>query len=248
MRHTKFPIWATIFTVMGIVILCSLGTWQIYRLEWKTDLLAKIESEYAKDARTTIITSDQLKKAQEERTPFLRGTLKGIFDYKNEILVGPRSVKGNFIYDVITPLALNDGKIILVNRGWVDEKHHNPSQIHQGQYGQPERVTGVIRSPASTHPLYRFSMPSNDPEKNVWYYLNIPEVAEKNNLTNVLPLEMVAENLPYETDDWPKITGNSKPELRNNHLQYAVFWFSMAGILAGVYVLRFRKPHSSPEP
>ena len=43
----KLPVWGTILTVIGVVVLCTLGTWQLDRLAWKKDLIAKLDAAYA---------------------------------------------------------------------------------------------------------------------------------------------------------------------------------------------------------
>jgi len=47
MMRRKLPFWATFLTLIGVIILCALGTWQVKRLAWKNDIVQKLHTAYA---------------------------------------------------------------------------------------------------------------------------------------------------------------------------------------------------------
>lgn len=220
----KPPIIATFLMLLGVAILCSLGTWQLNRLEWKEKLVAKLEAEYAKDASVEILGPDDIK----GNFDFKRGTLRGTYDYDKQVRVGPRVYEHIPGDHIITPFRLRDGSTILVNRGWVSDAWRDDKQ---GQ--ENATVTGLIRLPAANNSL----TPKNVPEKKQWYSIIPTEIGTHYGLENVSPYVLYIENTdpraPYP------IAAATKPDLPNNHFQYALFWFAMAGTLVTIYALRF---------
>lgn len=219
----KLPFWATVFTVLGMGVLCALGTWQLHRLAWKEDLLRRIDAAYQLDAARTRLDPD---------TEFGRGRVRGVYDRGHEILLGPRTHEGMPGFHVITPLILEDGSVLLVNRGWVPADLKAP-QAARGRV----RVAGMLRYPQARN----LFTPPNDPEKNIWYALDMDGVARAGNFKALHPFVLYLETqVPAESGPYP-LAAATRPQLMNNHRQYAVFWFAMAGVLAVIYVLRFRR-------
>lgn len=222
----KVPLWATLFTLVGIVILCGLGFWQVQRLQWKTDLLAALEAEYAKGPMHFELTYENLH-ALDEDLPFIRGFAEGIYLHDQAVALGPRTHEGKAGYHVITPFETLDNRILLVNRGWV------PADKKQGPYARPDGaliVKGMARRPEGSNPF----IPPNEPARGQWYRLDPEEIARAQGLSGVLPWVLYAEE-GYELP----VSGATKWRPANNHLSYAVFWFTMAAVLAGIYYLRF---------
>lgn len=223
---------------LGVFILCGLGTWQIQRLEWKTKLLAAMESENAKDAKNFKISMAAIPSNPDDAF-FLRGTAQGVFDYENEILVGPKALDGIFVQDVITPLLLKDGGILLVQRGLVSDKAHPPPPSSRPD--QTEWVTGALRKPHLT----RF-ISANRPAENLWHQADIKQIAATKGLDHVAPVILYAEDGSYTKNaPWPKIRLNSMPRPPNNHFFYAIFWFTMATILVGFSIIVRRSDRKS---
>lgn len=217
------PIIATLLMLLGVAILCSLGTWQLHRLEWKTDLLQKLDAEYEKDAAATILSSADLK----DDFLFKRGTLRGTLNYDKEVRVGPRVFEHITGYHIVTPLLLEDGTTLLVNRGWVSDAWRD-----EREGTEAISVTGLLREPVDNS-----FAPPNDPVKGRWYNIAPDEIAAAKGLNNISPYVLYVENndprVPYP------IAAATKPDFPNSHLQYALFWFFMAGTLVTVYALRF---------
>lgn len=221
----KPPIIPTILTILGIAVLCSLGTWQLQRLEWKQDLLEKIESR----DETTFLTLRASDMTPENE--FFKGEIKGTFLFNNEIKLQARTFDGTPGVHVITPLQLNDNKTLLVNRGWAPLDYEGAAKATK-----PVHVTGMVRK--ITKP--NIFVPPNAPAQSNWYSINLEEIAEAKTLKNILPVML------YEIDLTEGSHGIHYPDpnaleihLNNNHRQYAFFWFLLAGILLVIYALRF---------
>lgn len=232
----SFPIWATIITFIGIAILLSLGIWQINRLQWKQQLLNHIEKQYNQPA--TLIDLEAITKESQP----LRGIITGQLNKKNILKLRgrPFPLKDNknipFAQSGLYILApvTTDGALVWVNLGWTQEdfspeKEKWPDTIMN--------ITGLLRTP----PHIPF-MPKNQPEQNKWYQINLDEFS--NHTTGATKADHVYY-MDAETSIHPAIIPISKkPELNNNHKQYACFWFGMAAILTTIYFIRFWKKNN----
>lgn len=221
-----FPLLATFMTLMAVIILCGLGTWQVKRLAWKEGLLAQLDALYAEEPQ------DSNTAALRELHPVAgtlfvaRVRLHGTLDPAASWLVGPRTMDGQSGYHLITPLTLAGGGTVLVNRGWVKDR---PAQDNAGQV----TVTGLLRPPEKPN---RF-VPANAPADDQWFSLDPARMAQARNLGPPLPFILYAEDSqPVDSVAHP---AGSRPNLPNNHKAYAFFWFSMAGVLLVIYILRF---------
>lgn len=228
----RIPFWATLFTLTGLLILCSLGLWQVQRLHWKTDLLTQIDTLYQTDAAATPIDSKTLTQADSAGLNFLRGTLHGHYLTKESFRSGPRPLdeqQGSHLY---TPFQLQDGAIVLVNRGWIpDGTKIDMIPTPSG----PTHATGLFRKPGTAS---RFTPPDNLTD-DVFYQIDPAHIAAAKHLGSVLPYLLYLEQADNGT--LPRAV-SARPELNNNHQSYAIFWFSMAGVLLIIYILRFIHP------
>ena len=223
MRFRKPEIIPTLFITIATIVLLSLGFWQIERLKWKENELAHIKKAQSEDALGNL--AEDLT-GVEYHTVLLTGTF---LNDKMFHLVGKPQGEGAGFY-VITPLKLDDdGRIILVNRGFAPV----------GTEGAPENlqtVRGIIR-PNRPHRMF---MPNNLPEKNVWFYEDIEEMSKIVG-EPVLPL-LVEATGESKKGEYPA-PSNGKITLRNDHLNYAITWF----LLSIIGLIMFAAYHRIPE-
>lgn len=225
MMKKKIPFWATVFTLAGICILCGLGGWQIQRLQWKTRLISEMNAAYV-DENPPVLEPDFVPAAGMD---FLRGRISGEMDYEKEIRLGPRYHENRPGFHVLTPLRMKGGYYVLVDRGWVPEGW---SEDQSGQ-GDMRQITGILR-----RPVYNVFLPQNIPAEDKWYNPDVAEIAAAKDLPHVWPHILIAENDKNAVFEYPLAEG-ARPEIPNNHLQYAIFWFTLAAALALVSWLRF---------
>ncbi|HVZ02573.1 MAG TPA: SURF1 family protein [Dongiaceae bacterium] len=218
--------WPTATTLPLIVIMIGLSVWQVQRLHWKEGLIAE------RVDRTTAAPID-LPPAGTDLTnlEFHRVVLTGSYDHAHEFYLAARSQNGNVGYWIVTPFKTDAGQTVLVNRGWVPVERKYPDARKEGQIAGDTRLDGIIRLPQ----VKVFFQPDNEPAKNVWFYL--------------APAEMVAASgVPARTDLYldagPEpvpggfpIGGQTRIDLPNDHLQYAVTWGLLAIALAVIYVI-----------
>lgn len=225
------PFWAGFFTLLGVCILCGLGTWQLQRLEWKTEILAALESAKQRSGVPLFLSPqiDELSKAAHETDLIRYVFVEGRWLHDKEIAIGPRTWNGKPGYHILTPLRLDDGGILLVNRGWVpQDKKDKASHVNNSA-----RIMGMLRRPPPPNPF----TPANNPDKNDWYRIDLAQIAAARNLESLAPLVLYI-HLDTDHPEWP-MTEALEWKPPNDHLQYAVFWFAMAAILVVVFGLRF---------
>ena len=196
-----------------------MGTWQLYRLQWKLDLINQIN---------TGLKSEPVKYSKIIKKNYQRVSVEGKFKFNKQIYLYSLNETGKPGFDVITPLMTNSNEHVLVNRGWIDKNYKDLKSINVIKENE---IVGIFRE----IPKPNMFKPKNDIFKNVWFSLNQNDLKRFTgiNFRNyVIFLEGKKTNLPT-----PKvITAN----LTNNHLKYALTWYSVALSIL-IYFLYFRK-------
>ncbi len=225
----KPPFWATVLTIIGVLILCGLGTWQIKRLSWKQNLLAQIEQEHARDVSRIIIEPSDITADMNMQ----RGVIYGTFDHDHEIAIAPRTHEGTPGYHILTPLLLQDDSIMIVNRGWVPLDKRAIDTRPESRVSGKTKVTGIFRTPQKPN----IFVPQNAPNQGQWYRIDINDIQNHIGKDEIKPVILYAE--ATDNQNLLPLSSATKPQLNNNHLQYAFFWFSLAVTLIIIYILRF---------
>ncbi len=210
-------------------MLIGLGTWQVERLFWKEGLIA------ARQAAVSAAPIDLPRSLAAARDlEFHRVRATGTFLNDRELYLGATAKDGHPGYQVITPLRLGDGSILLVNRGFVPEAKRAPASREAGELQGETTVTGLLRL-APEHKPHWF-LPDNNAARNYWFYVDIPAMSAAAHLDQVLPFYVDADATP--NPGGLPIGGQTRLELPNNHLQYAITWYALALALA-VIAIRF---------
>ena len=225
-------LWPTLFTVPVLVLLLALGSWQIQRLHWKEGLIAQ------RQVAISAAPTPAPRSLEEARgMEFRHVTTDGIFLHDKEIFLGATSEAGRNGYQVLTPLQEASGRAVFVNRGFIPAELKDPGKRATGQIADKVRVEGLLRLPPAKKPVW--FLPDNRPDLNYWFWVDLPAMAAADKLDRVAPFYIDADATP-NPGGWPK-GGVTRLELPNNHLQYAITWFSLAVALIVVYVLYHRR-------
>ena len=208
----------SVFVYFIILVLLSLGCWQLYRLNWKLNLIQEIENSLKNDPI-------ELSKANEKN--FLRIQTSGEIDFDKQIYLYNLNDNGKPGFEVVNPILIND-KNYLINRGWIPFNQKDQPEIN---LVDQIKIIGTLKlqSKASTF------KPENDIEKNYWFTLDRDDVFKytAKNFSNFIIYLNGDYNIPK-----PKvITAN----ISNNHKKYAITWFSMAISILLIYLYFRRK-------
>ena len=207
----------SVFVYFVILTLLSLGFWQIYRLNWKLDLIEQIENS---------LKNDPVELSNIEKKNYLRIKTNGEIDFDNQIYLYNLNDAGKPGFEVINPLKIGNENY-LVNRGWIPFEKKDLPEINLVDQNQ---IVGtlMLQTKPSTF------KPENDIEKNYWFTLNREDISKftgRNFSEYVIYL-----NGDYKIPKPRVITA----KISNNHKKYAITWFSMAISILLIY-LYFRK-------
>ena len=207
----------SVFVYFIILTLLSLGFWQIYRLNWKLELIEQIENS---------LKNDPVELTSIEKKNYLRIKTSGEIDFDKQIYLYNLNDNGKPGFEVINPIKIGNENYLL-NRGWIPfEKKYLPEINLVNQ----NKIVGtlMLQTKASTF------KPENDIEKNYWFTLNREDILKftgRNFSEYVIYL-----NGDYKIPKPRVITA----KISNNHKKYAITWFSMAISILLIY-LYFRK-------
>ncbi|WP_284735544.1 SURF1 family protein [Dongia deserti] len=230
-------LWPTLFSVPVFIAMVGLCIWQVQRLHWKENLIAERETRVA--AEPVALPAVGVNPASLE---YRRVRLEGSFLHDKELYLGARSLNGNPGYHVLTPFAPADGGLVLVDRGWVPIERKAPERRPEGQLTGAQTVEGIVRVP----PGKAWMQPDNEPGKNMWFYVDLPAMAAASDAD--IRRDLYVDAGPAENPGKYPVGGQTRIEIPNDHLQYAITWGLLAVALAVIYVLyhlkleRERKP------
>ncbi len=232
MARFRPQLWPTLFTVPVVLLCLGLGFWQIERLFWKRELIA--QRQVAVEA-APVAAPRSLEGALGME--FRHVSDEGMFLHDKEIFLGATSEAGRQGYQVLTPLLEPQGRIVIVNRGFIPTEFKDPAKRSAGQIAGTVHVQGLLRLPPVEKPSW--FLPDNRPDLNYWFWVDLPAIAATDKLDRVAPFYIDADATP-NPGGWPK-GGVTRLALPNDHLQYAITWFSLAVALAVIYVLFHRR-------
>ncbi|HMB47521.1 MAG TPA: SURF1 family protein [Afifellaceae bacterium] len=232
---------AAVILVGAFIVLIMLGNWQMRRLAWKEDLIARVAERIGSPPLD--LTGGGLSAAGNDTflsdNEYRPVTIEGRFDDSGTVDVftaisDPRGPLQGPGYWIFTPLIVAPQMSVFVNRGFVpfDRLDETPPP--------PEgtvRVTGPLRAPETGN----FMTPDPDIANRVWH-IRIP-------LRIAPAIGFAGEVLPFFIDADASFTppgglpqaGETRTVFTNNHLQYALTWYGLALALAGVcavYVIK----------
>jgi surfeit locus 1 family protein len=218
-------LWPGVMAMVMLAVLLGLGTWQVMRLQWKLGLLAQIARAEAAPAVPLPAAPDPFTKVQA--TGHLRDDLSA--SYGAEVRDTP--VGTELGTQLITPLEVPDGDVILVDRGWVPDKRPHPIARAEGDV----TVEGYVR-PSDKQSM--FSATDNLAARE-FYTLDASAIGSALGLHRVASFILVAMG-PSPPEHYPD-PAHHLPRPPNNHLSYAMTWYGLAVALVVIFVLWARK-------
>lgn len=203
-----FPL---VIGVLGCAILIALGTWQLRRLEWKQGVLAEIEAKI--DAAPVSLPA-----VIDPSMKYLPVMASGeIGTDELHVLVSRKQVGAGYL--IIVPFTTVDGRRVLLDRGFVPEGGKNAPRG-----GGPATVIGNLHWPDDMNS----STPAPDTGRNIWFGRDIPEMADA---LDTEPVLIVARESTGEGIAPMPVGVEGIP---NDHLQYAITWFSLCLVWLGM--------------
>lgn len=226
--------------LLSIVGFAALGIWQVERLSWKLDLIARVDQRVHAEP-VPAPTGRPVNAADDE---YRRVTASGTLQNNKETLVYASTELGPG-YWVMTPLVLSNGTTILINRGFVPTDKRDPATRPASELSDPITITGLLRMSEPEGALLQ----SNDPAAGRWYSRDVGAIAADKHVANAAPYFIDADATP--NPGGLPVGGLTRVVFPNNHLVYAITWFGLALMVAGLLAfvirgeIRANKPKQS---
>ncbi|KNC51668.1 SurF1 family protein [Thecamonas trahens ATCC 50062] len=213
------------------ITFAGLGTWQVYRHQWKQDLLDRVAQRIEHEPMPLATPT---REEVENELEYTRVVTHGSFDHSAEILMVPKLWDGEPGAHVLTPLVRDDGSRVLVNRGFVPRELMPQDSRRDSLVDGRVAVAGILRATERPNSF----TPDNKPESGTWYWRDIDALVET---LDVLPF-VVEAGAPLPTDepadDSPIRPGVTVISVPNNHWHYAATWYALALATSVMYLRR----------
>jgi surfeit locus 1 family protein len=198
----------------------ALGTWQVYRRTWKLDLISRVDTRVHAPAVAAPGVREWPSVAARTHE-YRHVQASGTYLNASATPVHALTELGSG-YWILTPLRVADGSIILINRGFVPVD--GPAAAAREALG-PTTVTGLLRMTEPGGGLLR----RNDPSANRWYSRDVRAIADARGLHTVAPYFIDADASGNSRND-PRVPvgGLTVIAFHNNHLLYAITWYTLA--------------------
>ena len=230
----RFPVGLTLTTALAFAILVGLGVWQLQRLAWKKDLLARVEAAQTAQAQPLMTVLQAASKGED-------------VGYRKVVAICPGLATAPYV----ELYALMDGQMgsrlisacrlegapygsILVDRGFVQDivsarPPEDPTDT------RPVGVRGVLRKPDQRSRLANH----DDPAHRRFFTRAVGPIAGKLGASQPAPWFLMAET--STNPEWLALRPAPLPvDIPNRHLEYALTWFGLAGALLAVYAAMLR--------
>ena len=195
----------------------SLGSWQLYRLNWKLNLITQIKNS---------LKNNPIELSKVDKKNYLRIKTSGKIDFEKQIYLYNLSDSGKPGFEVINPITINNENY-LINRGWISFDQKDQSNIN---LVNEDKIIGTLKLQSKAS-IFK---PENDVKKNYWFTLDRDDIFKYTG--KKFSKYIIYLNGDYKIPKPKVITAN----ISNNHKKYAITWFSMAISILLIY-LYFRK-------
>lgn len=230
--------WPLLVTTTGLAILLGLGFWQVERGAWKRDLIATLSDRLTR-APEDLPPVSQWGRLRQADAEFRRVKFRATLLAGDEALVytvgsALRADVSGPGYWVFSRARLADGSLVAINRGFIPEAEVKNKRAPDGAPAGAQEFIGVLRWPEASG----LFTPADNPARNLWFRRDHAAMAAAKGWGPVAPFYVDIES-PASGAGHPR-PGPLSVRLPNNHFQYALTWFGLAAVLAGIFLLFVR--------
>ena len=217
---------ALIFSSLAMIILLSLGTWQLERLRWKSHIISNINKQISLSPRE--INASVINDIKNYN--YRRIKLEGTYIYNKNITIYSKVLNGKVGRHLIIPFKTKFG-YILINKGFIPKDYN--IDVAFAEKAKNISINGIVKFQQKIN----YFTPKNNLITNEWYYINLDEISKFLNIP-LLGFYLIEEDNPKER--YP-VGSQYNLKVPNDHLQYAITWFSLAIALSIFMHLLWRK-------
>ena len=202
----------TIFFLFVSLLTLTLGCWQLYRLNWKNDLIDNINS--------SITNPNYFSQEIIDYNELTAVKLNNKYQATNQpIFIESKTYQNKVGYHAIVPLFFNDEIFSVLNLGWFSDKNDKNIEKIINQFNQKRDVIVYLRFLTSKKNLF---VPENDLDSNIWFSINHDDLEKYFQDTIISSYYFVILDSEIKFDTNPIVF------LRNNHLNYSITWFLLS--------------------
>jgi surfeit locus 1 family protein len=233
---------AAIFILAMCALCVRLGFWQLDRLEQRRARNAAIRAATAQPPLRLDSTAPAGLASDPQAFAWRRAEAAGRYHHAGDMVVRGRSREGRPGVHLVSPLVLADGRVVMVNRGWVPSPDGTTADVRPLRVAGPVRVSGALL-PITSNPDGGMPFAGRAGTDSTWRRVDLA-AAQARSPGPLIPL--VLQQLPGDGSDAgsPPLAEPLPSLSEGNHLSYAVQWFSFAitGITGlAILLLRRRK-------
>jgi cytochrome oxidase assembly protein ShyY1 len=232
-----------IFTLAMVALFIGLGVWQLQRRVEKHALIAALTERLAA-APVPLPGAAEWRKLTADRDEFRRVSFTATYEQRLDAMVyssgsairADISGPGTWAF---LPARLSSGELVAVNAGFVpntmQDRAVQDHVVTQLITGKPIAMTGYIRFPVAAGVL----TPNVEQDKRLWFARDHLAMAQALGWKEVAPFYIDLET-PVPPSGIPK-PGPLDVRLRDDHMQYAITWFTLAAAVVIAFFLWLRR-------
>jgi surfeit locus 1 family protein len=223
--------WMTGLALVGVLLFAQLGRWQWHRAEEKRAQVAAFA------AGAADFSSELGRRSMAELPRYTQLRVHGRYEAEHQFLLDNMTHAGRAGYQVLTPFRLDDGRLLLVNRGWVplpgDRRDRLPdvsvsdaAPLNIGGRTDTLPVAGLASGqvPPGTDPVW--------PKRTSFPTMAQLSAALGQDLEGRQLLLAPGEPLGF-LRDWQDASLGFPPE---RHVAYAVQWWGLGALVLFLYL------------
>ncbi len=232
-----------LFTLVMVALFVGLGVWQLQRRVEKHALIAALD-ERLTAAPVPLPGAADWSKLTRDRDEFRRVSFTATYETRLDAMVYS---SGSAIRPDITgpgtwafiPARLASGETVAINAGFVPntmlDRDMQDRAVAKLITGRPVAMTGYIRFPEAAG----IFTPNVEQAKRLWFARDHLAMAQAFGWDKVAPFYVDLES-PVPPNGIPK-PGPLQMQLRDDHMQYAITWFTLAAAVVIAFVAAMRR-------
>ena len=220
----------SIAVAISLAILCSLGVWQLKRLEWKRGIIAQMTERLASEP--IALDAALAREAAGENLEYQPIFIDAVYENQWEAPVFGTYEGAAGVY-VFTPATLDDHRLVYVNRGFAPQDFRDQATRAQTALSGRVRIEGLLRHAENRVAFEKWLAPEDQPQDNLYFTRDPKKLAAARNLD---ALNVYIDSFGRESaGGWPR-GGLTRLDIPNRHFEYALTWFGLAAALIGVFM------------
>ena len=193
-----------LFSFTVVILLFSLGTWQLQRLTWKQELIANVKNSTEQPA-----INFQIGKVREFQKVKLAGAL-----LKDNYFVYRLNEKGEYGFNLISVLKIDPEYFILIQRGWIPKIEEKYKKNTNKDHISLEGIAYALKAKAPF-------TPENNKNENFFYHIDEKKIRKLLQI-KISPFLIIQSSADQFFNN---LKNKQNTSMSNNHLQYAITWF-----------------------